>query len=326
MHLVHAGAEDYRLYAVGVHDVRVAAAAGGADDGLQAESFAGFHYGNDERLVVGLGVAGVAGGRLAVELRAEVAAGLFQAFHHVLRLRFELRVVAASHFGLNADAGADDVRRADGLEGADVGRRLLVDAQQLHRGDGGSPDLYRADALFGGEPRVRRNALYLGTDLRLPRRGGDYLARVAAGVKDDRLFRGEFGVVEGLGADHADLFADGEDHLDGAVGDPLLACRRDRLDDRRDSGFVVSAEYGAAVGVYHAVGDDGADTFARRNGVDVGAHEKRRRFSREYRYDAACLFYADAAAKRFKVGRGAAGHRRLVSAFAVDREVFKKVF
>ena len=78
--------------------------------------------------------------------------------------------------------------------------------------------------------------------------------------------------------------------------------------------------------MYHAVGDDGADAFAGGHGIDMGAHEKRRSLSREERYDAAGLVYTDIAAKRLKVRRGAGGHRRLVSAFAVNRDVFKKIF
>ncbi len=109
-------------------------------------------------------------------------------------------------------------------------------------------------------------------------RGGGAREEVAGGVtvEHETGARRQRGDVEVLGAEQADLLADGERDLDVAVRDGRVAEHAHDLADDRATRLVVAAEHGRAVGADDVAFDDRLDAFSGDHGVHVRGEQERR--------------------------------------------------
>src|SRR5919198_441731 len=148
---------------------------------------------------------------------------------------------------------------------------LKMFAAEPHRGDAFGGDLDGGDSLLGGDAGVGFEPVDF--ELEVVGRGalGEEEAGVV-GVEDQPVARAQARGVYVLGAEQADLLADGEDGVDRRVRDVLLLQAADRLDDDGYPRLVVAAEHGRAVGADDVPLDDGLDTSAGDDRVHVGAH------------------------------------------------------
>ena len=185
-------------------------------------------------------------------------------------LSVELVKIPGAHLGDHAAPVGHDVGGVFRLDGADVAGGLAVDAQQVHAGDGRGHDLNGTDALLRGKPGVGPAADHVGKDLDLARGLYNDLAHIAAGVEDIGPAGLQLGAVKGLRAPHAALFADGEDDLRRAVAQLVFQDHAHGLQNAADAALVIAAQNGGAVGIDHAVADNGIDANAGDHGVHVG--------------------------------------------------------
>ena len=274
MDLGHAGAQHHGLDAVPVEDVGVAPAAAQGGEALHAHALSRVQHHLHGLAVFGHPVGHVVGSELDLQLGPRLVAGRLQAVLHVGGLGVQLVEVAAADLGDEAHPIGHDVGGVFGFDGADVAGGLLVDAEEVHPGDALSGHLDGADALLGGESGVGPLAHHVGEDLDLAGGPYDHLAHVAGGIQHEGPLALKLAHVEGLGAPHAALLADGEDHLGGAVGEPLLEDRGDGLQDPADAGLVVPAQDGVGAALDDPVLDEGAYALAGDHGVHVGGEHE----------------------------------------------------
>src|SRR5256885_14322022 len=86
-----------------------------------------------------------------------------------------------------------------------------------------------------------------------------------------------------LGADQAQLLADREEHVDGAVGKLPLAQQPHGFEDGHDARLVVAAEHRGAVRADDVAIEDGTHVVGGRHGIHVAAQQKRRDAGRRAR-------------------------------------------
>ena len=82
--------------------------------------------------------------------------------------------------------------------------------------------------------------------------------------------------IEGLGADQSDLLADGEEEQQWWMRRFARGEFFDGVQDDGESGAVVRAEIGGAIGAQDAIGEDRRMRAARRHAIHVGVEQERR--------------------------------------------------
>ena len=118
-------------------------------------------------------------------------------------------------------------------------------------------------AVDDGLDDVFRRALY------------DDLADGAARIEDEGALGLDFAVIQSFGAVHADFLANGENDLQQPVLHLPLPNPADGFDDGDDSGLVVAAEDGRAVGADDIAVDNRLNALAGQNRVHVAAEHQR---------------------------------------------------
>jgi hypothetical protein len=212
-------------------------------------------------------------------------------------------------------------------DGADVGRRLVVDAPQPHGGDrlGRSED--RAAADFGTQAGVSGGAVERGAQAVEGRRANDDLPDRRGMVEDEAERRAQDRGVERLGALQAGLLADGEQELDAhrRALDRRSVRERQQHCHRR---LVVGAEDRVARALPAAVDQHRLDDAVVGHRVQVRAeHHPAIAAPRDPRQQVAALrdavvrrvVLADLEAERPEVVGDAIGDRALVAPRARDR-------
>ena len=265
--------------AVPVEDIAVAAAAGGLQLRLEAQTLHRF-----DALFHRRGVRGELERRIAavdrhIDAGAVFAGGLFEAFFHVAALFVEFFVEQAASLGDYFDLIGHDVGGHAAADRAKVGGGFLVDPQQGHLVDGAGRHLNGADALFRREAGMGGTAVNDGFDDIFRRTLHDDLADGAARIEDEGALGLDFAVIQTFGAVHADFFTDGENDLQQTVFHSPFPNPADGFDDGDDSRLVVAAENGRAVGADDIAVNDRLDAFAGKDCVHVAAeHQRFRRF------------------------------------------------
>ena len=249
----------------------------------------------------------------------------------MLALGLQLVVPAAAALAHQLRPLGDDVGGVLGGDGADVGGGLLVNAQQLHVGDGLAQHLHGADPLLGGYACVGPAADDGGAQFILAGGGGDDLPCVAAAVQYGGLLGGDAAVVHVAGAPQAHLLADGEQSLDSGVGQVLLHDGAQNLYNGGDARLVIPAQHSVPAAADNAVLNNGLHPHAGDHGVHVGGEEDGLPFggagegavqvARLAARLLAAVVHIDLAADGLQVLRDPGGHGPLVGAFAVNLHI-----
>lgn len=247
-----ARADAYGLDAVFVEMVRVHSAAALLEEGIDAHAATRFGCERTrtgglfevERMVQRLDVH--VDGRL-VFLRDLVGRGVDLVGDGLVFFRDAAALLAG-----DGDEVAHHVRRAARLEHGEVGRGCRGEAavREVHDEVGGN--LHRIEAFFRLVARVGGAAVDFDDDFALARRGHDDGARPAGRVVHEAGFRPELAEIVLLRSFDAALFADGEGHFDGAVGDLLFLHSAEHGQDSAHAADVVPGEDGLAIGINDA--------------------------------------------------------------------------
>ena len=259
-----------------VEDVGVGAAAGAAPSRLDSRSARARRAASCTTDRRGASDSRRSDADLRLDRAVAEARGEADRVEHLLDEIGELRARRASAPRPRAAPLGDDVARGAARDQADVRRRLLVDPAEPEIGDRrGTPPRSRSALPPAPSPRARRGR---GSAPRsCGRRGAeDDLADRRRLVVDVAELGLEPRVVEGAGAEQADLLLRGEEQLDARVRPPLRDDPPRRLEHRRDGRLVVGAEDRPAGIADDAVLDDGLERPLRRHGVEVRAEEERR--------------------------------------------------
>ena len=184
---------------------------------------------------------------LAVDIQHVARCRVLEAAFHMLGLSIQFVLAVTARFAAEYDLIGHDIHRHAAFDHTDVGRGFMIDAPQEHSRDPFGSDFNCVDAFFRADSGVRFKSIDAKFHAIGRWRFGKQKADGVA-IEHETGARPQAAHVETFGADQTCLFADRENHIDGAAWYAVFFDHAQDFANDRNPALVIAAENRAPVG------------------------------------------------------------------------------